>query len=121
MTRLPELEARLDALITEILLPLRASKVVDSEAINRLYELADDLAAEIGDLDTVPRLLAGKLWFVFTQMLGGPTPVASVAEMVAGHVTLDILHRPSVPERLHSSRRRTVMTRSRYAASRRGA
>ena len=48
MTRLPELEARLDALTTEILLPLRASKVVDSEAINRLYELADDLAAEIG-------------------------------------------------------------------------
>jgi hypothetical protein len=69
MTRLPELEARLDALTTEILLPLRASKVVDSEAINRLYELADDLAAEIGGLDAVPRLLAGKLWFVFTQML----------------------------------------------------
>lgn len=69
MTRVPELEARLDALTTEILLPLRASKEVDSEAINRLYELADDLAAEIGDSDAVPRRLTGKLWFVFTQML----------------------------------------------------
>jgi hypothetical protein len=69
MTRLPELEARLDALTTEILLPLRASKVVDSEAINRLYELAEDLAAEIGGSDAVPRLITGKLWFVFTQML----------------------------------------------------
>jgi hypothetical protein len=69
MTRLPELEARLDALTLEILLPLRASKEVDSEAVNRLYEVVDDLAAEIGGSDVVPRLLTGKLWFVFTQML----------------------------------------------------
>jgi hypothetical protein len=70
MTRIPDLEARLDALTTEILLPLRASKEVDSAAINRLYELADDVAAEIGESDVVPRQLTGKLWFVFTQMLG---------------------------------------------------
>jgi hypothetical protein len=69
MTRLGELEARLDALTTEILLPLRLSKEVDSEAMNRLYEVADDLAAELGGSDAVPRLLTGKLWFVFTQML----------------------------------------------------
>lgn len=42
---------------------------MDSEAINRLCELTDDLAAEIGGSDVVPRLLTGKLWFVFTQML----------------------------------------------------
>ena len=70
MTRLPELEARLDALTTEILLPLRASKKLDPDAINRLYRLADDLVAEIGGSDAVPRLLTGKLWFLFTQMLG---------------------------------------------------
>lgn len=69
MTRLRELETRLDALTTEILPPLRASKEVDSGAINRLYELADDLAAELSSSDAVPRLLTGKLWFVFTQML----------------------------------------------------
>jgi hypothetical protein len=48
MTRAEDLEACLDSLTTEILPPLRASKEVDSEAINRLYELADDLAAELG-------------------------------------------------------------------------
>jgi hypothetical protein len=69
MTRLRELEARLDVLTTEILLPLRASKAVDSRAISRLYELADDLADELGGSDAVPRLLTGKLWFLFTQML----------------------------------------------------
>lgn len=69
MTRMAELEARLDALTTEILLPLRSSKEVYSEAINGLYALADELAAEMGESDAVPRLLTGKLWFVFTQML----------------------------------------------------
>lgn len=69
MTRLPELEARLDALTTEILLPLRASKEVDTAAMNRLYALAEELAAELRGSDAVPRRLTGKLWFVFTQML----------------------------------------------------
>jgi hypothetical protein len=69
MTRLPELESRLDTLTTQILVPLRASKDVDSRAMNGLYELADDLAAELGESDVVPRRLTGKLWFVFTQML----------------------------------------------------
>jgi hypothetical protein len=49
MTRLPELESRLDTLTTQILVPLRASKDVDSQAMNGLYELADDLAAELGE------------------------------------------------------------------------
>jgi len=70
MTQNVELEARLDALTTDILLKLRASKEVDSDAIIRLYELVDYLAVEIGDSDTVPRKLTGKLWFLFTQMLG---------------------------------------------------
>jgi hypothetical protein len=69
MTRLPELEARLDALTTEILPPLRASKELRSDAMHRLLGLVDEFADEIGDDEFVPRLLAGKLWFVFTQML----------------------------------------------------
>jgi len=67
--RLAELEARLDALTTEILLPLRASKRVDSDTINKLYALADGFVAEIGESDVVSRRLTGKLWFVFTRML----------------------------------------------------
>jgi hypothetical protein len=69
MTRIPEIEARLDTLTMEILLPLRASKEVDPGAINELYKLTDDLAVEIGDSADISRRLVGKLWFVFTQML----------------------------------------------------
>lgn len=69
MTCVPKLEARLDILTTRILVPLRMSKEVDSEAVNQLYELVGELAAEIGGAEVVPRLLVGKLWFVFTQML----------------------------------------------------
>ena len=69
MTHLPELEARLDALITEILPPLRTSKTLDPKAVTKLYEVVDGLAAELGGDDLVPRRLTGKLWFIFTQML----------------------------------------------------
>jgi hypothetical protein len=69
VTRIPEIEARLDTLTTRILLPLRASKEIDSEAINELYRLVDDLAVEIGESADISRRLAGKLWFIFTQML----------------------------------------------------
>jgi ribA/ribD-fused uncharacterized protein len=48
---------------------LRASKESDSDAIKRLYALVDELAAEFGESDAVPRLLTAKPWFVFTQML----------------------------------------------------
>jgi hypothetical protein len=69
MMRVPDLEARLDALTTRILVPLRASKEVDSGAVIKLYELMGELAADIGEAEMVPRLLVGKLWFIFTQML----------------------------------------------------
>jgi hypothetical protein len=69
MTRIPEFEARLDALTTRILVPLRASKELDPEAVSKLYELMGELAADIGEAEMVPRLLVGKLWFIFTQML----------------------------------------------------
>jgi hypothetical protein len=69
VTELPEIEARLAGLTTEILLPLRTSKTLDPEAVSRLYQVADDLAAVFADAEVVPRALTGNLWFVFTQML----------------------------------------------------
>ena len=69
MNRIAELEARLDVLTTEILLPLRATKELDSKVINRLYELVDEVAAEVNGSELVSRRLTGKLWFIFTQML----------------------------------------------------
>jgi hypothetical protein len=64
-----ELEARLDALTTAVLLPLRASKHVDRTALDHLSQLVTDLTREMGDAPSVPRRLTGKLWFIFTQML----------------------------------------------------
>ena len=83
MTHLPELEARLDALITEILPPLRTSKTLNHEAVTKLYEMADDLAAEIGADELVPRRLTGKLWFVFTQMLDEASHTRSPDEILS--------------------------------------
>jgi hypothetical protein len=67
--RLEELEERLDALTTVILLPLRASKYVDHAALDQLNNLVHDLVREISDAPTISRRLTGKLWFIFTQML----------------------------------------------------
>jgi hypothetical protein len=59
MSRISELEGRLDTLTIEVLLPLRMSKTVETEAVNRMYALVSELAAELGDSELVPRLLVG--------------------------------------------------------------
>jgi hypothetical protein len=89
MTRLPDIEERLGVLITEILVPLRTSKTVDSAAMNRLYDLTDEIAAEMVDSDTVPRLLTGRLWFVFTQMLSEADHTRSPEEILTSAWTYE--------------------------------
>ncbi len=69
VSRIEELEARLDTLTTVILPPVRASKHVDHLALDNLNMLVDDLIRELGGSPAIPRRLAGKLWFIFTQML----------------------------------------------------
>ena len=69
MSRISELEARLDNLTTAILLPMRATKYVDQDAFAQLDRLVGDLISEIGDAPDISRRLTGKLWFVFTQAL----------------------------------------------------
>ncbi len=69
MSQIDDIEARLDTLTTTILVPLRASKHIDHQALSRLNDLVEDLIAQIGDAPTISRRLTGKLWFIFTQML----------------------------------------------------
>jgi hypothetical protein len=69
VSQIDELENRLDALTTAILMPLRASKHVDSQAMDKLSQLVADLITDVGDAPLMPRRLTGKLWFIFTQML----------------------------------------------------
>lgn len=69
MSPIDEIEDRLDSLTTAVLLPLRASKHVDHQAVEQLCQLVTDVISEVGDAPAVPRGLTGKLWFIFTQML----------------------------------------------------
>jgi hypothetical protein len=69
MSGLSELEARLDALTTRILPPLRATKYVDRDGFAQLSDLVRDVIAAVDDSPDISRQLAGKLWFVFTQAL----------------------------------------------------
>jgi hypothetical protein len=54
MKQLDELESDLDALTAEILLPLRASKELNSDAVSKLYKLADDVAPAVRGSDGRP-------------------------------------------------------------------
>ena len=82
MSQLEELENRLDTLTTTILLPLRASKHVDHQAMNQLSQLIADLISEVGDAPVIPRRLTGKLWFIFTQMLSEADHTRSPEEIL---------------------------------------
>ncbi|MGY0537679.1 hypothetical protein ACW14X_09180 [Nocardioides sp. YJ-D4] len=69
MSNNAEIESRLDHLTTEILLPLRASKELNEARIEDLSRLVDDLILDLNGAPQISTTLAGKLWFVFTQML----------------------------------------------------
>jgi hypothetical protein len=77
-----EPENRLDRLTTAILMPLRASKHVDRQAIDQPGQLVDDLISEAGDAPMISRRLAGKLWFVLTQMLAEADHTRSPEEIL---------------------------------------
>ena len=82
MSQIDELEDRLDRLTTAILMPLRASKRVDHQAMEQLRQLVADLISEIGDTPALPRRLTGKLWFIFTQMLSEADHIRSPEEIL---------------------------------------
>jgi hypothetical protein len=69
VSQIDELEARLDTLTVALLVPMRTSKHVDPQILDNLNNLVKDLISEIGDAPVIPRRLAGKLWFIFTQMI----------------------------------------------------
>ena len=82
MSQIDEFEDRLDSLTTVVLLPLRASKHVDHQAVKHLCQLVTDLISEVGDVPVFPRRLTGKLWFIFTQMLSEADHTRSPEEIL---------------------------------------
>ena len=69
MSGLTELEARLDSATTALLVELRSTKVVNSSAMLEVNEVAEGAVSRLAEEELVPRVLTGKLWFVFTAML----------------------------------------------------
>jgi len=82
VSQLKELENRLDTLTTAILMPLRASKHVDHQAMDQLSQLVEDLISQVDDAPVIPRQLTGKLWFIFTQMLSEADHTQSPEEIL---------------------------------------
>jgi hypothetical protein len=82
---LEHLESVIDDATTRLLIPLRMSKDLDLEAVQILLQCVDQLKDVLGTSPTIPRRLAGKLWFVFTQMLAeaghtrAPEPILKAA------------------------------------------
>ena len=84
MSQIDELEARLDTLTVAILVPMRTSKHVNPQELGSLNNLVKDLISEIGDATVISRRLAGKLWFIFTQMLTEADHARSPEEILRG-------------------------------------
>lgn len=66
---LAALEARLDAVSTALLVPLRADKSLSEAALRDLAKVGADLAALLAGVQLVPVALVGKCWFVSTVLL----------------------------------------------------
>ena len=85
MTEFVLLETRLDLVTTALLPSLRSTKTVDASALAELLDVTDGLAGLLGEADSVPRRLTGKLWFVFAAMLteaefaSDPEPILTAA------------------------------------------
>jgi hypothetical protein len=80
-----DIESTIDEAIPQLVVPLRMSKELDLRAINTLLQCVDQLRKALGTSPTIPRQLAGKLWFVFMDMLAqadhtrAPEPIRKAA------------------------------------------
>ena len=59
----------IDALMLDLLGPLRTAKTINTIAFTRLTQAIDRLGPLLEDQSFVPKVLVGKLWFIFTTML----------------------------------------------------
>ena len=90
---LASLEKRLDDLTTAVLVPLRASKTLDRAALDSLSQLLTELGLATADETMVPKVLVGKLLFVFSSMLAeaghakNPAPILAAAWDIEEHLT----------------------------------
>ncbi len=68
--RLTEIHKEIDALILDLLGPLRTSKAINRSAFDKLYLLLDEVKEIVENEDIVPKKLVGKLFFIYMSMNG---------------------------------------------------
>ena len=59
----------IDSLLLDLLGPLRTSKTINQTAFTKVTQALDRLQPLIERETLVPKVLVGKLWFIFTSML----------------------------------------------------
>lgn len=59
----------IDSMLIELLGPLRTTKTINQTAFTKVAEAIDRLQPLIENEVLVPKVLVGKLWFIFTSML----------------------------------------------------
>ena len=85
MSDLASIETRIDELTVPLLVPLRASKVIDGVVFADLLAVGRDLVDAVGRVEIVPKSLVGKVWSIFTAMLAeaehtrAPEPILDAA------------------------------------------
>jgi hypothetical protein len=66
--RMREIEDIINELAVDLLVPIRASKIVNKEAFDQLYLLLDEVKISIKGEKLISRKLAGMLFFIYTAV-----------------------------------------------------
>ncbi|MFF2875006.1 hypothetical protein ACFVR2_01660 [Gottfriedia sp. NPDC057991] len=66
--RVVEIEKEINKLITDLLIPIRASKAINKEAFDKLFLLLEEVKTLVSGELTINRRLAGLLFFIYTSV-----------------------------------------------------
>ncbi len=66
--RIDEIEDSINKLTVDLLTPIRGSKTINQEAVEKLHSLLDELIVLLKDEKTIKRSLAGLLFFIYTTV-----------------------------------------------------
>lgn len=69
-TRVSELSVQINEAIPALLGPLRTQKQLDRNALTKIEAILVELSQELSSSENVSKQLVGRLWFIFTSMLG---------------------------------------------------
>lgn len=69
-SRVNELSVQISEAIPALLGPLRTQKQLDRSALTKIEAILEKLSQELAPSQDVSKQLVGRLWFIFTSMLG---------------------------------------------------